>query len=222
MAIIGLVILVLCMPLIVYIKFEEDELMVDLRLLFIRFRVYPADKEGKKNIFSRLWKKMSGKSAKTTVAESKEEKEKESKFKALFGERGASGAISFLWEILRLALGRAVKILRGVVVSRFDLKIEIVGDDASDTALRYGKLCGVVYPALSLIFQNVKRYKHEIDMRPDFDSKYEYDQVSLDAKLRVLPISVCYHALAVLVGILISEIKRKVAENQTAAENNSN
>ncbi len=226
LAIIGLVLLVLCMPLFVYIKFEK-ELMIDVRFLFVKFNVHPSHKdeekaEGKGNLFSRLWKKITGKSSDDKEAEIKEEKEKESKFKALFGERGASGAISFLWEILTLVFGRSVKILRGIVVSKFNLKIEIVGDDASDTALRYGKLCGVVYPALSLIFQNVKKYKHEIDMRPNFENKYEYDQVSLDTKLRILPISAGYHALAVLLSILMSEIKRQVAEKRSAADEKTN
>ncbi len=225
LSVIGLIILVLCIPLFVYIKYDEEP-VVDIRVLFVRFRVYPEEKdesEGKESFFKKLWKKITDKPSKEeTEDESESESDGKSKFKELFSERGTSGAINFLWEILKLACGRFAKIMRSIVVSRFNMKLEIVGDDASDAALRYGKLCGVVYPSLSLIFQNVRKYKHEIDMRPVFEGDYEYDRLSLDIKLRVYPIVAAFHAAALLLGILASEIRRQIAENKSQINVNSN
>lgn len=221
LAIIGLVILALCIPLFVYIKYE-DELLIDVRVLFIRFRVHPKqESDGKDSFVQKLWNKLTGKTKETETEEKTESAEK-SKFRELFSDRGASGAIEFLWEILKLVCGRFAKVMRGAVVSKFNLDLEIVGEDAADTALRYGKLCGVIYPALSLIFQNVRKYRHEINMRPNFNNEHEYDQVRIDAVLRFYPILAALHVAALLISILISEIRRQIAEKQPETIVNSN
>ncbi len=220
LSVIGLVVLLLCLPIFVYIRLD-DELTVDIRVLLIKFKILPANEPKKENgFFGRLWKRITG-GGKKQENDGTSEKE-ESKFKALFGARGVTGAVSFLWEVLKLVYCRFVKILRSVVVSKFDLDLEITGDDASDTALRYGKLCGVIYPSLSLIFQNVRKYKHTINMRPDFDENLEYDRVYLNTTLRVYPIIILVQLIALLFELIVSEVKRKVSENLSEANVKSN
>ncbi len=220
LSVIGLIIILLCIPAFIYLKFN-DELSADVRFLFFKFKVYPSEKEEPgiiERLVLRFWRYLIGASSgKTSNAQTYADISDEAGFKALFDDRGASGAISFLWQVLVILFGRFVRVLRGAVISKFDLKIDVAGDDASDTALRYGKLCGIVYPLLSFIFQNVKTYKHEIDMRPEFDKKLEFDQVDLNATLRIIPIIIVAHIIALLFDLIVSETKRQVAENLAAA-----
>lgn len=224
LSVIGLIILILCIPAFVYLKFD-NELSADARFLFFRFKVYPSDKEEPgivEKLVLKFWRYLIGASGKTSDAQNLADISDEAGFKALFDDRGASGAISFLWQVLVILFGRFIKVVRGVAVSKFDLKIDVAGDDSAEAALRYGKLCGIIYPLLSFIFQNVKTYKHEIDMRPEFDKKLEYDNVDLNVTLRICPIIIVAHIIALLFDLIVSETKRQVAENLAAANVKSN
>lgn len=225
LSIIGLIIIILCIPAFAYIKFD-NELSADIRFLFIRFKVYPSDKEEPgliERLVLRFWRYLIGISyGQESNAQTYADISDEAGFKALFDDRGAAGAISFLWQVLLIVFGRFVKVLRGVRVSKFDLKIDVAGDDAAEAALRYGKLCGIVYPLLSLVFQNVRSYKHLIDMKPDFNNKLEYDQVDLNVTLRISPIIIIGHVIALLFDLIVSETKRQVAEKLAAAEMKTN
>ncbi len=224
LAVVGLIIVVLCIPAFVYIRFD-NELSADARFLLFKFKVYPSDKE-EPGIVERLvlkfWRYLIGASGKSSDARSLSDISDEAGFKALFDDRGASGAISFLWQVIVILFGRFVKVLRGVAVSKFNLKIDVAGDDAAEAALRYGKLCGIIYPLLSFVFQNVKTYKQEIDIRPELDERLEYDKVDLNVTLRICPIIIAAHIIALLFDLIVSETKRQVAENLAAAEVKSN
>lgn len=225
LAIIALILIILSIPASVYLKFN-DELTADVRFLFFKFKVYPSEKEEPgivEKIVLKFWRYLIGTSSgKASNAQSYEDISDEAGFKALFDDRGASGAISFLWQVLQIIFSRFVKVLRGVTVSKFNLKIDVAGEDAADAALRYGKLCGIIYPLLSLIFQNVRKYKHELDIRPSFDKELEYDRVNLNTTLRVYPIIIIGHIIALVFDLIVSETKRQVAENLAAAEMKSN
>ncbi len=225
LSVVGLVILILCIPAFAYIDFET-ELTADVRFLFFKFKVYPSDKEEPgiiEKLVLKFWRYLIGASSgNESNAQSLTDISDEAGFRTLFDDRGAVGAISFLWQVLLIIFGRFVKVLRGVAVSRFDLSIGVAGEDAADTALRYGKLCGIVYPLLSLIFQNVRTYKHKIDMEPIFDKELDYDQVELHTTLRIYPIVIAAHIIALLFDLIVSETKRQVAENLAAANVKSN
>ena len=214
LAVIALIILILCLPCYIYLSFEQ-ELTADVRFLFIRFKVYPSDKDEPgivEKLVLKFWRYLIGVSGKESDAQSISDIGDEAGFKELFEDRGASGAIAFLWQVLTVAFGRFVNILRGVVIKKFDLLVGITGDDPAEAAIRFGKLSGVLYTSLSFIFQNVKKYKHEgIDIHADYESPF--DQVKLDSTLRIFPIVIVGHIIALLFDLIASETKRQVAEN---------
>ena len=47
----------------------------------------------------------------------------------------------------------------------------IVGEDAGDTAMKYGYICSALYPAVSFIDSNMKLKKKLIDIEPGFTEK---------------------------------------------------
>lgn len=214
LAVIALIVLILCVPCFVYIDFEQ-ELTADVRFLLIKFKVYPSEKSEPgivEKIVLKFWRYLIGASGKESDAQSLSDIGDEAGFKELFEDRGVSGAISFLWQVLKIVFGRFVKVLRGVAVQKFDLLVGITGDDPADAAIRFGKLSGVLYTSLSFIFQNVRKYKYEgIDIHADYEAPY--DQVKLSTVLRIYPIIIAGHIIALLFDLIVSETKRQVAEN---------
>ncbi len=218
LAIIGITVLLLCIPAFVYIEYD-NETVVHLRLLFVKFRVLPKKENG-------FWaKRLNRAKSKHPKSEKKKKEaaEEKSKFKELFGERGAAEAISLLWTVTKLVCGSLAKIIKTVVISKFALNVEITGDDAADAALRYGKLCGVIYPSLSLVFQNVCKYKRtEIEVCPNFDKNAEHDKVYLNTTLRACPIIIAVQLIVLFFRLLFTVVGGKISENMAKAENVDN
>lgn len=209
LTVIGIAVLLLCVPAFIYIEYDS-ELTIYIRVFFVKLRVLPQDENG---FFKKRFTKTKKKQLDKETEQQKKDSEDKSKFKELFGERGVAEAISFLWEILRLVFGKLVRIMRTVVISKLILKVEITGEDSADAALRYGKLCGVIYPLLSLIFQNVGKYKHtEIEVCPNYDRNFEQDKVYLNTTLIIYPMIVVVQIIALLLKLLTSEVGRMFSE----------
>lgn len=75
------------------------------------------------------------------------------------------------------------------------LSISVAGDDAADTAIKYGKYCAVVYPAVGTIVRVVKCKGYGVDINPNFSEKQKQKltltlpQEFSHSDLSVLPLS---------------------------------
>ncbi len=108
---------------------------------------------------------------------------KPSVVKNLSDKKGVSGFVSMLSEVVKLASSTVKGLFTNVVIEKFDISLTVVGEDAADTALKYGKLCGVVYPAVSVICSTAKCEDYNVNVTPDFDD---------EAKMKVLADSQFY------------------------------
>ncbi len=68
-------------------------------------------------------------------------------------------------EILKKLLNRFKKILNHVFIKDFNFSIKVAGNDAADTAIKYGAVCSAIYP-LSTLLNNC------LNFRPDNISVY--------------------------------------------------
>ena len=128
----------------------DEELTLEIRYLFIKFK-YPNTKERKK----------------------KEKPKKETQKKkgdSLFKKHGVSGFIAILKDILEF-VNKHFRKLKHLIVS--DLSVDVIasGDDAGKTALVYAELCGVIYPLVSGILGVLKYKKYNVSVTPDFNGK---------------------------------------------------
>ena len=64
------------------------------------------------------------------------------------------------------------------------LSISVAGDDAADTAIKYGKYCAVVYPAVGTIVRVVKCKGYGVDINPNFSEKAE-TEINFDFAARI-------------------------------------
>lgn len=228
-----LVFLLLCMPVYIDVKYSE-QLELKINYLFIPvFKVpKPVRRAGRLSVFldrigrtvCGLFKKIKPKKKKKSVARDESSSKKAQKkggFSELIEQRGFWGAMELIKRIVGVACGAFKKILRGVTVRRFDMQAVIGGEDAADTALTYGKICAALYPALGIFFANVRKYKKNISVKPDFSAADS--TVSIAADFKVYPILVAVHAFGAALRLLMSEIKTQIS-NSTAektAENNN-
>lgn len=155
----------------------------------------------KKQSSSKKKKKPSSGSAQ----KSKTKSTQQSLFGSLREERGFWGAIRFFADLGKLLGGFMVRIYRGIAANKFVLRAEIVGEDAADTAIKYGKVCAVAFPALSYLLNSMRRYNQDIEITPNFDG--DEGRIYFEGEFVVFPVLVLWHALCALVKFVISQIK---------------
>lgn len=127
----------------------ETQLKARLRFLFFSYRLAPP-KEKKTKKKKKVKKVPEGPAV-----------PQESKLKQLIEERGFTGFLRLMKELTQLFTGIAKEFFRHVKVKKLDFRVTVVGEDAADTAVKYGYACSVVYPAVSMLtaLSGCKDYK---------------------------------------------------------------
>lgn len=139
-----------------------------------------------------------GKSAKIKTSE-------QSLFGSLREERGFWGAIEFFVDLGKMFGGGLIKIYRGIAANKFVLRAEITGEDAADTAIKYGRICSAAFPMLSILLSNMRRYSQDIEITPNFDG--EEGRIYFDGEFVAFPIIVICHALGAVIKFAWKQIK---------------
>ncbi len=162
----------------VYIYAEyKDELSVWIKIAFFKLQLIPQKPKKKKK-----------KHKKKKVKEKKKEPEKqENVLKNFIKEKGLSGIINILKQIATLATETLKDLFKRVTIVSLKLNIQIAGEDAADTAIKYGYCCSVIFPAVSAILSVVKYKERNIQVVPDFSDDPE---TRIDGKL-VARIRIC-------------------------------
>lgn len=141
----------------------NEKLTLQLKVLFLKYTLIPYEKKEKK-------KKQKAKAKKK--GEKKPEKKKEKKqsiFKKYTEKNGVDGLVSIISELSSL-VGTTLKgLFEHIVIEKFDVDIIIRGEDAADTAIKYGKICGVFYSAVALILETAQFDDYNLNLTPDFD-----------------------------------------------------
>ena len=108
----------------------------------------------------------------------KEEKPKEKK-KNLIQEKGIQWLINMIREAAKLAAGALKSFFKHLHIKSMNIQINYCGEDASDTAVKYGYYCLAVYPAVSILVRASKCREYSVDVSPNFNegekSRYAVD-----------------------------------------------
>lgn len=154
-----LVFLVLFVPVYARITYDE-ELRVRVRVLGVPIALLPSEDEPE--------------GPEPTPAKT-EKPAKPSKAKELLGELsrsfevdGVAATLHYLSELAKLA-GQAVgRVLHSITVDKLDLELFVADGDADETAIRYGQVCSVLYPAFAAIAGVIKVRKRDLRVEPNF------------------------------------------------------
>ena len=100
-----------------------------------------------------------------------------------FKEDGITATLSYLTELAKLA-GRSVgRALQSITVDKLKLELLIADGDADTTAIRYGQVCSVLYPAFTAIAGVIKVRRRDLRIEPTF--LMEKSTLGADVRLRV-------------------------------------
>lgn len=177
LGLLGLLFLLTLFSVTVFFSFEEEACLT-IRYLFFCFPILPVKEEEKKEP---PVKKQGP--AKPVLAK---KQEKKAPFKDILKEKGLKGFIKILQEAAKLLSTSLRKLARHIRVHVFSLEIAVSTDDAAETAIRYGKICSVVYPAASFLLSSTRSKEYTVDIRPDFDRDSSRIRAEAVLKIRVL------------------------------------
>lgn len=184
----------------VYVHFYyRDTLRIKVKFLFFTF-VLPQEK------LSEEAPNLQGDRAEA-LKEVAAAPKKENKLLSLVKERGVFGFLS----LLRATIGIVAKSAKGsfekIHIKRFELSLIIVGEDAADTAIKYGQAQALVGVAATVLLRGVSRRICRVDVRPGFNEKES--SVDFYAKVCFLPASV----LKIAIGALLDFVKEAYYSN---------
>ncbi|HIR58374.1 MAG TPA: DUF2953 domain-containing protein [Candidatus Gallacutalibacter pullicola] len=199
-----LLILLLCCPITLRLSFLNG-FSVRLKYLFFSFQLLPPKE------------KSTGKKKRASQKKKKSEEESEStleKLRKLTGEDNAAGLFDFLRELAVLAAGSLKKLFRHLVIADFSLDVSAGGEDAAETALTYGKLCAVIYPAVSVLVSQAKTKHYGVSVFPDF-SEGAQTKAHMEARLRIKPVFLLSAGIGFLAKLVLAFFKKKISGQET-------
>lgn len=103
-------------------------------------------------------------------------------------ETGFKGTFGKSIEITKFLMKQLGKLLSKVKLKRLHIEYVCVGEDAADTAVKYGVLSALVYPFVALLesSMNSKKNKLSVNLNCDFDKKESYYEFLCIVKLRII------------------------------------
>lgn len=207
-AILTLLALLLFIPLRIDISISSEKSFAYLRIFFFKKKLFSLDDEDKKTVKVNKKKSIKKKTPKRANAASvdAESKKKSEKKKDLHE----------LIDTLRLFLDPAPKMLRfvfdGIKIQKLKFIWRISTEDASQTAILYGRACAAVSGILPIIKNIFNPEIKRIYLYPDFCNEKTAYLVSFRIKTRL------YRPVVGLIKYLIAIIKNKIKlTNKTAA-----
>lgn len=176
LGLLAVLLLVLLTPVCGRITYD-GALRVRVRIWGIPFTVYPVPKrisqwlKNKKQ--SRKSTKKTAKKASTSSssqpAEPKPDKpSKVQELVELLKQDDLAGVLSYLQELAEILTHTATRLLRGVTMHRLELQMIVATDDVAETAQKYGKVCGIVYPTVAAIEGVVRVRRRRLRIEPNF------------------------------------------------------
>jgi len=176
-----------------FIIYFENELDVCIKYLFLKFHIGSDSKKEKsvnnKNEEKKEANKETIDAKEKDVKKSKKEKKESSsknKIKKIISEKGFSGFLKIVKNLMTIAKNLSSYLLKHIYVVKFYLELKVSEEDSAQTAIKYGQACAVLYPAVNFLFQNIKMNKPTIKIYPDFNSEKTCVNFSAVFKIRLI------------------------------------
>lgn len=234
LAIILLVLLALCFPVRVNVRYSND-VKIKIKYLFLSFTVFPEGEKKKKGKDKKKSKKTeNNKDERENTEETTEgntespkedeipsrekkrgkKKKKENKtwrqIKDLYKQNGLDGFLTLITESTELVTGTLGNLKKHTVLKQFRANIVVATGDAADTAVKYGYVCAVVYPCVSLVLNSVKYKKYTVDIAPNFDKKES--EIDFEAEASAISWFVVIEIVKALISLVKIKYKLKLSE----------
>ncbi len=194
-SVLGLILLLLFSSLKISLYIGEKTVF-KISYLFIRIFSFNSDNKNAKQKKKRK-KKKEKQNDKKTLTET---------LKDYAASKHKGELIVEIFDYLKIVLSRFKNLLRHIRFKRAVLRLTVATDDASNTALLYGKICSAVYPIVSVLDAAMKFDPKEISVRTDFTSAQMEFLLSGTVKVRLV------HILGFVLSTAFEIIKLKLGD----------
>ncbi len=192
LGIIAFIIILLFCPVSFHLLYSEDKFNFNVCYLFLKFRLAPA-------------KEKNNRSEKNEDKNGTSENKSRNLNLDFIKQKGIGGLTELLKSIVNLLKGLGSSLKKHIIISELNVDILVVGDDAADTAMKYGYVCSAVYPIISFIDNQVKRGTHSENISAGFDNSEGRTACAVSARIRLIYIiknliSAAFKALRILLN----------------------
>ncbi len=148
----------------------KKELTVKIRFLLFTYRILP-------------------KEVTKTIEKDIKIEDKKIDFKNLIKDKNLYEVIEFIKCLASLSLKVSSKVFKSLIIDTLNLNLILVGNDAADTAKKYGCVCSLLYPSLSILNSNVERIeKSHINVSAGFNEGKTTVKFKFKCHIKVLKI----------------------------------
>ena len=120
---------------------------------------------------------------------------------------GFKGTVNLLFSEEIGFFSRLKYILKKLIVSQFKLNISVSGDDAAQTALLYGGVCSVLYPAVAFLESFITFKEDELKILCDYEKDKSELHLFIEAKIRVVYLLIAVFKLIPVIKTILKEVK---------------
>lgn len=166
LGIIAFFVLLLSVKVAVTVHYEDD-VAVSLKWLFLKFNILPKKDEHKKPKKEKKKKEEKPKEESEVIPEPKKKKQ-DNMFVRFYRNRGVEGVVQLLKDAAKALGGMFKRIGRAFLFEELFISLTVGAGDSAETAIKYGKTCSAVFPAMGFIVNNMRVKKYNIDIIPDF------------------------------------------------------
>ena len=168
LGIIAFFIILFSIKVTVYMTYDND-FKLDIRWLFIKLHILPKKEKPEKE------KKEKPKKEKPEEEppkdETSEKPKKDNIIVSFYRNQGFSGVIQLLKDTVCAINGMFGSIFKHFIFRELKVYMTVGAGDAAETAILYGKTCGVVFPAMGLITSTCKVKEYDCGVQPNFMEK---------------------------------------------------
>lgn len=212
LGIIAFFVLLLSVKLAVTVHYEDD-VSVSVKWLFLKFNILPK-KEDKKPKKEKEKKKKEEKPKKESeVIPEPKKKKQDNMFVRFYRNKGVDGVVQLLKDAAKALGGMFKRIGRAFLFEELFVSLTVGAGDSAETAVKYGKTCSAVFPAMGFIVGNMRVEKYSIDVIPDFINGSNVAKLHTTVSLRPIKL---INAVIVLAFELLFKVVIKLLKHSKA------
>lgn len=193
-----------------------DSFKLNVSWLFLKFQILPAHKKEK----VKKEKKNEPKPKKEETTEEATEK-KENIFVRFYNNQGFDGVIQLINNVAFSLEKMMSSFKKHLVLRELYLWMTVsVNHDAAETAIKYGKVCQKVFPAMSYICSTMTVKKYDVEVEPDFLGSKNKAEFAFSVSVR--PIFFINAIIVFAFRILFKVVIKFLKGAKDKSENNKN
>ncbi len=191
----------------------EDDVEISLKWLFLNIKILPKNEDKPKKEKKEKPKKEEKPKEESEIIKEPKKKKQDNMFVRFYKNRGVSGVVQLLKDAANALGGMFKRIAKAFTFEELFISLLVGAGDSAETAIKYGKTCSAVFPAMGLIVSTMKVKKYSIEVTPDFIKGSNV--AKLHTKISVRPIKLI-NAVIILAFELLFKVVVKLLKHSKA------